>query len=664
MKSSESDFIAESEEIIEEAGRLLVEIQEKFDQGIDPDLINALFRAMHTLKGTGGLFGRKDVSDISHCLESLLDEIRLGKCEMTEDAIDLFLRFTDILRSLISAPEGQRPPAEGYISEIESFRQAQSGRTKEAGLEGVIDESILQVLSEYEEHRLRTNIKEGKGIFMIKPVFGFDVFDTALGELTGRIKSLGELISTMPTAENVPDGSIGFNLMFGSSRPPGEIGETLGFEVEEMVSPRQAAPTPPPQAAPAAGAPAAAAAAESLKTASSLVRVDITKLDRILNTIGEISLAKSAINRVWVEMSEKLGHNPLVMDVYRVNQKLGRKISELQDQMLEIRMVPVSQIYSRLAQVIRRYSRGVGKKIDLRLFGEDTELDKYLAEEIVDPLVHIVRNAIDHGLEPEQERLAAGKSAAGNVTLRAFQRGNHVVIEVMDDGRGIDTERLRQKALEKGFADEGSDMSKKELMELLFAPGFSTKEVVSETSGRGVGLDIVKEKLSSLGGFVDISSEKGVGTTFSLTLPITLAIIKVLKVRVGAEFFAVPLSSIAETLLIRHDRFQSIENRKVFNLRNELLPVAFLKDVFRIRGDEDTGRSFAVIVGYGDRRMGLLVDELLGQNEVVIKSLGEYLEDVRGIAGAAETGRDETILVLDVEGIIAETTSKRGAINV
>jgi two-component system chemotaxis sensor kinase CheA len=282
----------------------------------------------------------------------------------------------------------------------------------------------------------------------------------------------------------------------------------------------------------------------------------------------------------------------------------------------------------------------------------------------VDPLVHIVRNAIDHGLEPEEERKAAGKPETGSVTLKAFQRGNHVVLEVSDDGKGIDPERVRKKALEKGLIDSETELSGKDVMELIFMPGFSTREAVSEVSGRGVGLDIVKEGVSGLGGFVDVASRKGSGSTFTLTLPITLAIIKVLLTKVGKNIFGIPLSSISETLTIEHSSLQSIENRKVYNLRGDLLPVTRLRDVFGIEGETNSGKSSAVIVGFGERRMGLLVDELIGQNEVVIKSLGEYLEDIKGFAGAAEVGKHETVLVLDIEGIIEECLVRKGALHV
>ncbi len=659
MKSSESYFVAVCEDILEEAGRLLLEIQESYGRGIDPDSINALFRSMHTLKGLAGLFGHEDISEISHALESLLDDIRLGRCEMTDKAIDLFLKYTDILRVLVSTPVEERGETGDYIREIESFRESVKKGEKGEIMEGLIDESILRVLSEYEEHRLKTNLSEGKGIYMMSPMFPLTEFDKSLGNLTDRIKSSGELISTMPTTEDAPDGSIGFKLMFGSAETLDALSDMFEHEVDELVALKGAGPVAAP-----VEVPKVEAGAEMLKTTTSMVRVDINKLDRILNTIGEIGLARHAIGRIWSEMAEQYGHSPLVIDIYKAGQVLERKIGELQGQMLEIRMVPVGQIYRRLAQVIRRYSREVGKKIDLKMFGEDTEIDKYLAEEIVDALVHIVRNAIDHGLESSKERLSAGKHEAGSVTLRAFQRGNHVVMEVTDDGQGINPEKLKKKALEKGLIGADAELKDKDVMDLIFMPGFSTTEVVSEVSGRGVGLDIVKDRVAMLGGFVDVESEKGIGTTFTLTLPITLAIMKVLMVRVGNGTYAVPLSSISETLSISHDSLQSIENRKVFNLRGELLPVTWLKSVFDIEGDAGTERSFAVIVGFGERRMGLLVDELLRQNEVVIKTLGEYLEDIKGLAGAAEVGKHETVLVLDIEGIIEECTARRGALHV
>jgi two-component system chemotaxis sensor kinase CheA len=664
MKSSIKEFIAESEEILEDAGEFLLKIQENIDVQVDPDLVNALFRAMHTLKGMAGLFGFQGITDLSHDLEDLLDDVRLGKIEMTEDVIAFLFKFVDILRSLVenlkSKPEAEEDVSK-HLEKIRKFRESlmTSGETKT--LKGVISDELLKVLSEYEEHRLRSNLKEENGIYFIKTVFSLMEFDILLKEMTEKIKDFGELISTMPTSEDVPDGSIGFNLMIGSSMTREQLKKKLKFNVEELVKPVSSGgvtivldevPEPEERIEDVSKA-------VSLKKATTTVRVDIEKLDGILNSIGELSLVKNSVKNIWAELSEEYGHTPLVINFYRIGQSLERRLAELQNQVLSIRMVPIGQIFSRLGQVIRRYSRSIGKKLDLQVFGENTEIDKFLAEEVIDPLVHIVRNAIDHGIEPASERKAKGKDEAGGIRLRAYQRGNSVVIEVEDDGDGIDIKKIKKRAIERGLIKQTDELIDREIYDLMFAPGFSTSESVSEVSGRGVGLDIVKDKLSSLGGIVEVHSIKDKGTTFVLTLPITLAIIRALMVRAGDERFAIPVTSMSETLVVNNSSIQTIENRKVYNLRGELLPMTSLRDVLKLP-EVQMERSFAVVVGHGDKKVGLLVDDLLGQQEVVIKSLGEYFDELKGFAGAAEIGRHEVVLVIDVEAIIEESLSRKG----
>jgi len=357
-------------------------------------------------------------------------------------------------------------------------------------------------------------------------------------------------------------------------------------------------------------------------------------------------------------MSDELLHSPFIRDVHKISQTLERKLSELQDEVLSIRMVPIGQMFTRLAQVIRRYSRETGKKIDITLYGEDTELDKSLAEEIVDPLMHLVRNSIDHGIEQAEKRKIKGKKEHGTIILKAYQRGNYVVIEVTDDGRGIDVEKIRLKASQMGLIDPDVDMEEREFIDFIFTPGFSTKDAVSEISGRGVGLDVVKEKLSALGGFVEVSTEKGSGTTFTLTLPITLAIIKALLVKVGPDKFAIPLTAISETVVVERKDIQTIEWRDVYYIRGEMLPIISLSKIFDIETPQND-MAFAVVVGYGKRKVGLLADEILEQQEIVIKSLGGYLKNISGFAGAAEIGRHEVVLVLDVESIIEKALLKQ-----
>jgi len=653
MKSSKKEFIAEAEDLIEESQRLILEIQDTFATGINPDSINALFRAMHTLKGVSGLFGLQGITNISHALEALMDDVRLGKIEVGASVVNFLFKNLDILKDVVDKLSQTEEEADtaGFIRDIEAFRGSVKGKTGHFDGEKLMDESILRVLSEYEEHRLKANIKEGKTIYLAKAVFPLDVFDTSLADLTKAIKTKGELISTLPTSANVPDGSIGFNLMFGSMRSHDEVKKDFAFDIEVLVGPKSAGQPVPQQDA-------------HLKSASTTVRVDIEKLDRILNTVGELSLAKEAVKRIGVELIEFYGHSSLVYDIHKISQTLERRLAELQDQVLEIRMVPIGQIFARLAQVVRRYSREIGKHIELVMYGEETELDKYLAEEIIDPLMHLVRNSLDHGIESPEARKLKGKNESGTITLKAYQKGNHVVVELKDDGAGIDVAKVRKKAVEKGLIGEGDELSEGEIVDFIFAPGFSTKEVVSEVSGRGVGLDVVKEKLSALGGFADIETKKDVGTTFMLTLPITLAIIKALLVRVGGEKFAVPLTSMSETLIVEHKDIQTIEWKEVYYLRGDMLPMIRVSKFFNLPGDE-TGRSFAVVVGFGERKVGLLVDELFGQHEIVIKSLSDYLKKLRGFAGAAEIGKHEVILVLDIESLIDESMIKqKGAAHV
>lgn len=650
MNSAKKEFMAEAEDLLQESGRLIIEIQDTYQTGLNPDTVNALFRSIHTLKGLSGLFGHQGIADLSHALESLLDEIRLGKVDISDEVVRFLFNNIDILRSLIDGlSEGEEQDVSGHLKNIEVFRNSLTGKAKGIELKGLIDDSMLMVLSEYEEHRLKTNIQGGKGVYLAKAVFSLADFDKSLEELTKLIKSKGELISTLPTSSNVPQDSIGFNLMFGSSQPVEKLKEAMGFDIENLIHPKAVVTAPPqPQKT----------QEPTLKSTTTTVRVDIEKLDRILNTIGELTLAKGAVKRIGEELFEIYGHSPHVGDVNKISQTLEKRLAELQNQVLEIRMVPIGQIFSRLAQVIRKYSREVGKNIELVMYGEDTEIDKHIAEEVIDPLMHIVRNAIDHGIEPAEERKRKGKKESGTIILKAFQRGNHVIIEVRDDGGGINIQEVKGKAIEKGLLEKDAALDEKEIIGFIFTPGFSTKEVVSEVSGRGVGMDVVKEKLSTVGGFVDVNTEKDRGTTFALTIPITLAIIKALLIRVGNIKFAIPLTSISETVVITRSELQTVEGKEVYNLRGEMLPMTNIGQIFTLT-DSLPEKYFAVIVGAGNRKHGLMVDELFGQHEIVIKSLGEYFAGLRGFAGAAEIGKHEVILVIDVDSLIEESVIKQ-----
>jgi len=331
-----------------------------------------------------------------------------------------------------------------------------------------------------------------------------------------------------------------------------------------------------------------------------------------------------------------------------------------------VRMVPVGQLFDKMTRIVRRVSNEQGKKVDLTIRGADTELDKLIIEDVSDPLMHIIRNAIDHGLEAPEERRAAGKPEKGSIQLLASQKGNHVVIEVVDDGRGIDRDQVRRKAVEKGLISDTQLLTEEEVYDLLFMPGFSTRDVVSDLSGRGVGMDVVKNNIAALSGMIELHSELGQGTRMTITLPITLAIIKALIVQVAGKTYAIPINSVLETLMLEAEAIDSVEKREVIELRKSTVPLLRLDQVFGLRApaEKEDSRLFVAIVGLAEKRMGFVVDELLGQQDVVIKSLGKALASVKGIAGAAELGNQQTILVLDVAGLMSEALRSESSLNV
>jgi two-component system chemotaxis sensor kinase CheA len=651
MKSSKKDFIIEAEEIIANVNNSLLELHNEFN----PDTLNSVFRFIHTLKGLSGLFGLKGITDLSHTLESLLDDLRLEKIELSDSMINFMFHNIDILKNLISqtAEEKEIDDVTSAVQEIESFRKSAVSKNKEISLEDLnISPSILKILSEYEEHRLKNNVKKGKGLYLVKAVFNMADFAPQLESLNKDLKSIGEVIATLPVSEDVPENALGFNLLFGSFSEIDDIkSKTKSTDIKIISTPQRTKNEKDVS-------PVLIGKDISLKSTTNTVRVDIEKLDRILDTISELVLAKGAVVRIGTEFSEKTVYTPLTVDFHRISQILDRKLAELQDYILELRMVPFSQIFARLAQVVRRYTREIAKEIEVVFFGENTKIDKQLAEEIIDPLIHLIRNAIDHGIESKDERKGTGKKEHGTITIKAFPEGSKVVVTIRDDGAGIDAEKVLRSALENDLISEDQELGSKEIFNLIFLQGLSTKKEANEVSGRGVGMDIVKEKITSLGGFIDVESEKENGTTFTLTLPITLAVIKALIVQVSSEKFAVPLTSISETFFIDDDKIQTIEGREVVERRGEMLPLLRVADIFKLEQKPEK-ECFAVEIGLGNRRLGLLVDNLLEQTEVVIRPLGEHLNDIIGLCGAAEIGRHEIVLVLDVEALMEEAFKRK-----
>jgi two-component system chemotaxis sensor kinase CheA len=510
--------------------------------------------------------------------------------------------------------------------------------------------------------------------------------------LTAAAHELGELVTSLPSAD--PGGqALLFDLLLATSTPPDELRAVLGplgVTVLERIDhtasvepePTPASPVEPPaptgeatdRRAPPTTLPVAVDAERrtgdgtSLRQITETVRVDIKKLDELMGIVGELVLARGGLSRVTNELKGSIGFRGVAVDLHRLVRTLERRIFDLQTAIMQVRMVPLGQIFERLSLVARRTADGVGKEVELVVTGEETELDKLIVEELVDPLMHMVRNAIDHGIEAPDVRRKAGKPSAGRLELRAFPRGNHVVIEIGDDGRGIDDVAIRRTALDRGLVDEDhvGQMTRREVWGLMFLPGFSTRREVTSLSGRGVGLDVVKTNVQRVSGLIDVDSTMGQGTRFTITLPMTLAIIQAVIVKCAGRVYALPLASVLEMVTVTPSDLGTVEGREMTTLRGQTLPLLRLDRVFHpgeARADiGDT--AYAAVVGLVQNRAALLVDDVLGQQDIVIKSLGAYLHGVRGIAGATHLGDHETILVLDVGSLLEDLLAGEGAVSV
>jgi len=392
------------------------------------------------------------------------------------------------------------------------------------------------------------------------------------------------------------------------------------------------------------------------------VRVDIRKLDELMNLVGELVIQRGAIGAIAEQLAAEPATSKIGRELGKIHKQLERRLSDLQAGVLEVRMVPLRQVFEKLSRVVRRLQRDIGKDVRLEIRGGDTELDKLIVEQLADPLMHVVRNAFDHAIESPAERAAAGKSAEGVIRLDAFQRGNHVVIQVSDDGRGIEADAVRAKAERLGLIERNDmTLTRKQILDLIFAPGLSTSDEVTETSGRGVGMDVVRENVTTLGGIVHVESEPGRGTVVTFTLPITLAIIQALLVGAGEQRFAIPLTSVLETLLVDAAQIQRSEDREFVSLRGEPLPLRRLHREFGLAEPAQNARLAVVVLGLGDARVGVLVDRLEGQQDAVIKPIQGPIRTVRGIAGATELGSQGTVLVLDVAALVEDAVKRREA---
>jgi len=670
------EFFSEAQEIIETLSRNLLSLDATIKAGIsDPSLINEAFRAVHTLKGLAGLFGAVRLGALSHRLEDVLDDLRLGRIDLSQDVLDVLFGAVEAYTRILQAEKAdsdEELDVEQLFVELERIGAGATERESPVA-DYELDPGLLAVLTEYEEHRLRANIDLQMQLYRLRVQFDLSTIDKVLEEMKERAKRHGEIITYLPTGEATSAETIELDLLMASRDDLATLIGSLGADnvvIEEI--PRRARrshpPTVPPRRVTALGRADSGGMhgdlerggleqAASLRSLTQTVRVDIRKLDHLMNIVGELAIVRSAFGRV----AEKLrgeGQRKLAAELQRLHRNFDRRLGEMQDGILEVRMVPLGQVFDRLARVVRQISREVGKEIRLVITGAETEIDKLIVEELSDPLMHMIRNAIDHGIESGQGRVEVGKPLAGTIALNAFQKGNHVMIEVEDDGRGIDLSRLTEKAIALGklSRSEAVEMSRDDMLALIFLPGLSTRESADDVSGRGVGMDIVKTNISKLGGVIDVHSESGIGTKMTITLPITLAIVSALLIQAGKHTLAIPLSSVSEAIAFEEAAVRLVDGREVITLRGQTLPLCRLDRLMALETEPDSAsrRRFVVVAALGQRRLGLVVDFLYGQEDIVIKPLGKSLAGVRGFAGATELGDQRVGLVLDAAGLIEE----------
>ena len=693
MSDVHDEFLAEAQEIIETLSRDLLLLDQAQKEGnVAPDLINEVFRGVHTLKGIAGMFGFQTLSAMAHTLEDLLDDLRLGRVELSQEVLDvLFEGVEGFQRLLAEGADDESVDFHDFAQSIERVSKKRSG--DQVTLEDLdLDESVLAVLTEYEEHRLRTNVDQGTPLYRLRVRFSLTTIDSNLEELKERAKAVAEIITYLPSVGGGEGDQIDLDVLLASSTDPLELSEILasGASAElEAIGRRSGSgqtglvpppmPEPPPRskevpaskgtptshppaprkegsAVPATGgARDMNADALSLRSVANTVRVDIRKLDHLMNVVGELAIVRSAVGRITERIRGQSGLRQLAIELHRLNRGFERHLEELQDGILDVRMVPLGQLFDKLARIIRQVAREHDKDVRLLVTGAETEVDKLIVEELSDPLMHLIRNAIDHGIESPKVRELAGKGPEGSLSLNAYQKGNHVVIEVEDDGAGMNEEMLTQTALRKGLItkEAAEEITQQEALELIFQPGFSTRSAITDLSGRGVGMDVVKTNINRLGGVVDVWSEHGSGTKFTITLPVTLAIISALLVQVAGRDFAIPITSVQEAILLDRAAVRTVEGREVITLRGATLPLCRLDRLFRLLPVQ-SDRRFVVVCAVGQRRVGFVVDGLDGQQDIVIKALGKSLQKVRGFAGATDLGDQRVALVLDAPGLLEE----------
>ncbi|EAL5902360.1 hybrid sensor histidine kinase/response regulator [Campylobacter lari] len=608
------DFLVEAFELVEQIDHDLVELEANPE---DLELLNRIFRVAHTVKGSSSFLNFDVLTKLTHHMEDVLNKARHNELKITPEVMDVVLESIDMMKTLLNS-------------------------IRDNGNDTAIGLDIAPICA-----RL-TAISEGESLESITPAKA----EESKEEVKEEPKAEEPEVDVNKLSDDEVEAEIERLLKVRKAEDQARRAEK---KKTQESTPTPSKPAPQAQNAAAEKKVPAAGGGSSGANMDQTIRVEVKRLDHLMNLIGELVLGKNRLLKIYDDVEERYDGEKFLEELNQVVSQLSIVTTDIQLAVMKTRMQPIAKVFNKFPRVVRDLGRELGKQMELEISGEETELDKSIVEEIGDPIMHMIRNSCDHGIEDPATRIANGKPEKGTVNLKAYNEGNHIVVEIADDGKGLDADVLKSKAIEKNLITEreADQMSDKEAFALIFKPGFSTAAKITNVSGRGVGMDVVKTNIEKLNGVIEIDSELGKGTVMKLKIPLTLAIIQSLLVGTQEEFYAIPLASVLETVRVPIDDIYTIEGKNVLRLRDEVLSLVRLSDVFGVKQVlENTDQTYVVVIGVAESKLGIIVDTLVGQEEIVIKSMGEYLQNIQGIAGATIRGDGRVTLIIDVAAMM------------
>lgn len=645
-------FVIESTELLDNLSQDLMVLESNTDNS---ELLNRIFRSFHTIKGTSSFMGFEKLSNLTHHAEDILNKLRKFELKVNRDIIDTLLEVYDLLVLMVDKiKSGKDLSSIDYTSTLKKIEILKEGGSL---VDGPIVTTSEEIAKTAEKHPLETENAVQKVLEISNEILSkpgdftpeeLALIDAAFEEVNKSMikdSSISEELSKatqQPELSSVQSKQETTHISQQTITTNDLARESLeNSKTSEFVQKKEVDKTPRDTKVQAAS--------------TETIRVDVSRVEHLMNLSGELVLGRNRLEQITKTLLTGMISKETLKELEDTTSSIDFITSEIQASIMRMRMVPIGKLFQKAPRIVRDLSKQFNKKIQLIMEGEETEIDKGIIDELNDPLVHMLRNSCDHGIETPEERILIGKPEVGTIFLGAEQEGNNIVIKISDDGKGIDPNKLKAKAIEKGLLtrEQSEQMTDREAFQLIFLPGFSTSQVISNVSGRGVGMDVVRTNILKLKGMVDIESETGIGTTFIIKLPLTLAIIQGLLVKVGSETYTIPLASVLEIVDCDTTKVNTINKREVIRIRSDILPLIRLSQVLKVNGKSGSLKDkFVVVVGIGEFRVGLVVDDLLGQQEIVIKSLGEYLGHISGIAGVTILGDGSVVMIIDVAELI------------